>query len=406
MKKIIKLQDLKPFINLFVKDENDREINIYHLNNVQFYQNNTYYPNVLLDSDYGVIDPVNETIQSLKSISFDKLNTTKSEVLGFNDQPLFFFIYNTDNYYHFIYDTLPYLISFFELKKRIPNLKLLMNYPNNQKINNYKFVDEFLNILSITENDIQIVNSYTEYRNLYISNSYTHDNKSNLPPRNEIYELYNNIVKIVTNKNPVYQELPKNIYISRRTWINKDTSNIGTNYTTRRKLVNEDEVVEYLKSKNFVEVFTENLSTEEKILLFDSAEHIVGPIGGGLCNVLFSKEHTKLDVINSPHFFEINKRFIFSFNNVRYNIINISSHVEEGEIKKYMRVKFDNMVGEVIDINDNIIIINVSDIDVAGWNNNNQYMKITKKMGEVEKLDEGLNSEWEINMKKLKEIIC
>ena len=61
-----------------------------------------------------------------------------------------------DNYFHFVYDTLPYLISFFELKKEIPNLKLLMNYPNFQKNKFYTFVNEFLEILNIMSTDIKI----------------------------------------------------------------------------------------------------------------------------------------------------------------------------------------------------------------------------------------------------------
>ena len=39
----------------------------------------------------------------------------------------------------------------------------------------------------------------------------------------------------------------KNIYISRRTWLNSDKSNIGTDYTSRRKMINENELVEQLK---------------------------------------------------------------------------------------------------------------------------------------------------------------
>jgi hypothetical protein len=280
-----------------------------------------------------------------------------------------------------------------------------MNYPNFQKKSHYKFVIEFLEILAITNNQIEIVDSNTLYSTIYVSNSYTHNGKSNLPPRKEVYDFYEKIVNKVKENNDLNPNLPKNIYVSRRTWINKDTSNIGTNYTTKRKLKNEDDLVDYLTKKGYKEIFTENLNTIEKILLFNNAENIIGPIGGGLCNVLFSRKKTNLKVLNSPTFFDVNKRFIYSFEKVNYDILNISSHTEVGDIKKYMRVKFDGKVGEVIEVMNDAVVINYSEFDVAGWNNEISFKKITKKINEIEKIDNGLNSEWEINLNKLKEII-
>ena len=41
--------------------------------------------------------------------------------------PVYFFTYNVDNYFHFLYDTLPYLAGYFMLKQTIPDLTLLLN---------------------------------------------------------------------------------------------------------------------------------------------------------------------------------------------------------------------------------------------------------------------------------------
>lgn len=395
--------------NLFTEDCNGRIINLYKIENVVPCGQNLFYPNVrFINEKKDLINPINEKIMSL-----DKLQSEINEIIycnakektKINSNPLFFFVYNTDNYYHFIYDSLPYLISYLELKKEIPELKILMNYPNFQKKSNYKFVTEFLEILSIGEEEIEIIDPNTKYETVYVSNSYTHDGKSNIPPRNEIYDFYKKIVNIVKNKFNTNQNYPKNIYVSRRTWVNNDLSNIGTNYTSKRKLVNEDDVVSYLIENDFVEIFTESLTTIEKILLFSSVKNIVGPIGGGLCNVLFSNEDTKLKVLNSPTFLDINQRFIFSFDMVDYEILNISSHVENTEIKKFMRVKFDDKVGEVINIKNDKLTINFSDSSVAGWNNDIVFNKVIKNIDEVEKLDEGLNSEWKIDLDLLKEMI-
>jgi len=392
-------------MKLFLKD-NNREINIYKTKKIKLIGNNIFYPNCLMYSldNNEIYKPINENIMSL--LNFED-NYSFNIDIPYNNiikSPVFFFIYNTDNYYHFVYDTLPYLISFFELKKEIKNLKLLMNYPNISKNKHYKFVLEFLEILGISYDDIIIGNQDTLYSEVYFSTSYTHDSKSNLPPRKEIYEFYQSIVNKVKSKNKI-DNLPKKIYVSRRTWIHNDLSNIGTNYTTRRKLINEDELVNNLEKIGYKEIFTEKLSTIEKILMFAQAESVIGSIGGGLCNVLFSNKNTKLYAIISPTFLDVNYRFKYSFSNVNTVYFYETSHVETDKFKKYIRVKFNNFIGEIEDINNDEILISYVDQKVAGWNSEMELKTITAKKEECELLDNGLNSAWQVNILKLLEIL-
>jgi hypothetical protein len=289
--------------NIF-KEENNRRIDVYKYSNSILTGINLYYPNVLLyeNNSEKLILPVIEKTMSLKMSSIYELYNmeynfiNQHKKLEIYTNPVFFFVYNTDNYFHFLYDSLPYLISFLNLKREIHEIKLLMQYPNEQKKSFYPFVLEFLEILNIKNEDIVIVDDITLYKTIYISTSYTHDIDSNLPPRKEIYEFYKQIVEIVKSRNQL-ENIPKKIYVSRRTWLHNNFSNIGTNYTTRRKMINEDELVEKLISEGFTEVFTENLTTIEKILYFANATHVVGAIGGGISNVLFSPKDTKLEAI-------------------------------------------------------------------------------------------------------------
>ena len=390
---------------IFEKDLNNREINIYKFENCSATGHNLYYPNVLLhkyqtDKPNMYILPLLEKTMSLNcGTIYEKNNMTwleltkKTQATHFCEYPLFFFVYNTDNYFHFLYDSLPYLISYFELKKEIPNLKLLMQYPNQQKPTFYPFISEFLEILKIYKEDIILINDFTIYKTIYVSTSYTHDFDSNLPPRDEIYKFYQNIVKMT---NPM-TNTPSKIYVSRRTWLHNDFTNIGTNYTTRRKLVNEDEIVEALEKDGFVEVFTEKLSTLEKIQYFANATHVVGAIGGGISNVLFSPKTTNLEVLVSPTFLDVNTRFKYSLNcvNVYYNMN--SQHVETTFFKTYMRVKTPNgIVGEIEKIYDNKILVSYTDGSNTGWNAQNEYKQMLLSLEEVEKMDNGLNSPWKI----------
>lgn len=391
------------FINLFKKNENGRIINVYKITNCSASGVNLYYPNVLLKTETGLILPVLERTMSLKSgtiyeKSNMKYNYTEAEITNVCETPVFFFIYNTDNYFHFLYDALPYLISYLELKRTIPDLKLLMQFPNEQKTRFYPFVSEFLELLNIGSDDIIMINKNVAYKDIFVSTSYTHDFDSNLPPREEIYEFYKNIVSLVREKHDKNIITPKKIYVSRRTWLHNDFSNIGTNYTTRRRLVNEDQLVEKLLNDGYEEVFTERLTTIEKIFYFANATHVVGAIGGGISNVLFSPKITKLEALVSPTFLDVNLRFKYSLDcvDVYYNYN--TEHAESGEFKKYMRVKAKdgNVVGEIEEIYDNKLLVSYTDGSNTGWNAENTYKQIEFNMEDVEKLDNGLNSHWKL----------
>lgn len=396
---------------IFSIDENSREINIYKFDNCIATGHNLYYPNVLLKTNDKLILPLLERTMSLlkigtiyekKNMNYEPVenNSNAIQSIQFCNIPLFFFVYNTDNYFHFLYDTLPYLISYIELKRDIPELKLLMQLPNEQRTEFYTFVLEFLEILNINQEDIILIKENMLYKEIYVSTSYTHDIDSNLPPRNEIYTFYNNIVDNVKLQYPHFVDImtPPKIYVSRRTWLHNDISNIGTNYTMRRRLVNEDVIVEKLVIDGYKEVFTERLSTVEKILYFANATHVVGAISGGITNVLFSPKTTKLEAFISPTFLDVNKRVRYSLDgvDVKYNMN--SRHVDKGEFKTYMRVKTKDgkIVGEIERIYDNKLLVSYTDGSNTGWNSQNIYKKIELSMMDVEKLDDGLNSPWEI----------
>ena len=389
--------------NIFPIDENGRKIDLYKFENCIVTGLNLYYPNVLIKFENELVLPTLERTMSLKSGTIYEKNNmmfdySEKDCKNICNIPLFFFIYNTDNYFHFLYDSLPYLISYLRLKSDIPELKLLMQYPNEQKNCFYPFINEFLEILNIFKEDIILVDENTLYSEVYVSTSYTHDIDSNLPPRKEIYNFYQNIVSIVKDNYSANVVTPQKIYISRRTWLHNDFSNIGTNYTTRRRLVNEDEIVENLKREGFVEIFTENLTTLEKILYFANATHVVGAIGGGISNVLFSPKTTKLEALVSPTFLDVNRRFKYSLDCVDVNYNFNTEHVEKTEFKTYMRVKTKDgsIIGEIEKVYDNKLLVSYTDGSNTGWNAQNHYKQVELNMEEVERLDNGLNSHWKI----------
>ena len=410
--KICNLSENLNFTELYKKDETERCIGYYKMNNISLNGRNTYYPNVLLYND-SLINPYDEMVMSLGKKSFydeEYEIINKNNILIENPYPVFFFIYNFDNYYHFLYDTLPYLFTFLELKKTIPNLKLLINYPN-QTNTFYKFNLEFLSKI-VNLNDLLIHSNYV-YKEMYVSTSLTHGGYSNNPPRKEIFQIYDILKNNIdySNINEKIKTFNK-IYISRRTWINNDTSNIGTDYTSRRKMMNEDILVESLKEKGFTEIFSENLNTDEKIFLFSNADIIVGAIGGGMANLLFSKSVSKSYVFVTPYFLDINYRFKYSMEhtNIQY-VRDVTTYIEDKNqiIPLYCRVKIKNCeqsIGEisVYDCTNHKYLVKLSN-GVAGFNNKSIFENKWFLSNEFELLDHGLNSPYIINIGLLLEII-
>ena len=222
----------------------------------------------------------------------------------------------------FIYDTLPYLYSYFNEKEIHPDLKLLVSPPEG-KDDLYPFVWESLELLGITRKDVVFLNPETLYNTVVVGSSLTHNGLSNTPPHSGVFDIINRM-------KGDYQG-PEKIYVSRRTWLHNNLDNIGTNYTERRRCVNEDEMAELFKLYGYEEVFCENMTMKEKIGLFNSAKYVAGPIGGGMCNVIFSPPETKVISINSPLFFDVNKRFEYSMSHTQLHHFNDTEFVEKVE---------------------------------------------------------------------------
>jgi len=405
--KCVKLSDTHIHERFLKSDKNGRAVSHFKLNDVYCVGSNMLYPNVKLfaTKEQIVFEPLEEEIMSLKKIAKNievevEVDVTYTQNLIVVN-PVFYFVYNTDNYFHFLYDTLPHIISYMHIRKTIPHLKLLMSYPNESKKEAFQFVIETLELFKIYKKDVLYIRKNTLYSEIHISSSYTHGINSNLAPRKEVYDLYDSI--FVKSD----QQYPEKVYVSRRSWLHGDYTNIGTNYTSRRKMMNEDELVFRLEKEGFIEVFTENMSMKDKISMFRFANKIVGPIGGGMTNILFSKKPVVVVPILSPTFLDVNKRFSFCFKDLDVKYANKSIHYENDVLKKYMRVEtIDGKVGEITNIDKNLITINYTDVTVAGWSNSVTFKTATFDRADVTQIDHGLNSEWVSNIDEVIECLA
>ena len=301
----------------------ERNINIGYFKNCIVEGISDHYPQPLIKSGDELLLPTIEMFMSLgRGTIYEsdmEWKCTNTNINKIETVPVFYFVYNCANYFHWIYDTVSYLYSYFEEKKRIGNLKLLINVPEG-KGDLYPFVYETLSLLGIKKEDLIFLDRETQYETMVIASSLTHNRMSLEPPHEGVFSIINSMEGDILNKE-------EKIYVSRRTWTQPKSDNIGTDYTTERMCMNEDDVVDLLQSHGFKEIFCENFSMKEKIGMFRFAKFVVGPIGGGMSNVLVCKPDTKVISINSPEFFKINKRLEYALNHTNLYMFNDTKFV-------------------------------------------------------------------------------
>lgn len=219
----------------------------------------------------------------------------------------FFYLYTIPlvNYYHMLLDGVGCLTRYFELRKTIPDLKLLLNCTPRSKggvVVHPPFVVELLDLLEI---DYEFTDEHCVYENVYFGDTQGQDETGKrITPADVQYELLQSCIARAhaTAQAPVYQQ----VYLSRRAHANpminrKDL--IGEDNTVKRGLTNEDEVVDILCELGYTEVFGENYSLAEKIVLFSGMKKYISTAGAGVANILWTMPNAvSVGGIHTPGF--------------------------------------------------------------------------------------------------------
>ena len=175
----------------------------------------------------------------------------------------------SDTYYHWIFDILPriYLLqqagTFDEIDMFVlPELK-------------YEFQKSSLAYFKIPQ--IKIV-QISEYESILAENLIVPSLPSELGTVNKwaLNFIRNSFLDLSKSIKPF-----RHIYISRKN-------------STSRKLLNENEIAEFLSGLGFDIIESENMPFEKQVILFSEAAVVISPHGSGLSNVVFCKKNTKV----------------------------------------------------------------------------------------------------------------
>ncbi|MBI2344841.1 glycosyltransferase family 61 protein [Candidatus Dependentiae bacterium] len=183
-----------------------------------------------------------------------------------------------DNYFHFLN----------ELLSRLALLEISgIHYDWLYIPNNREYMKAFLKLWGIDQSkiispdgddfciqaDMLVIPSFVN------NTSIGHKQVGNFIRPELLLYVKNKLLRSIESNN-VNSSFSKRVFISRK--------------DTRRRILNEDQVFDFFKAKNFERYELSKMSVIEQIILFSQAEYIVGEHGAGLSNILFCKAGTKV----------------------------------------------------------------------------------------------------------------
>ena len=202
----------------------------------------------------------------------------------------------TDNYYR---NMLTFLPRIFFINEKEINIAIHRNSSNKWRI----FISEILRQLKIK------VKKY-----IYLDDDFYIFNKSQIP------QFFDESTSIKILKKCLFAKQKENklkIYVSRQN-------------SRSRNLINEEDIIDEMKSKNFMIIDTKNMSVFEQIDIFSSAKIIISPTGSALTNIIFCSEGTKIIEIVPKYNFEYEQSFKNKYSRI-CNILNLNYQFIEAD---------------------------------------------------------------------------
>ena len=212
------------------------------------------------------------------------------------------------NYGHWILDTIPKLIITKKFKDLNSFDAILM--PNIKK----KFQTDSLEYFNISKNKIldgsEITHLYADKITIP-SHPYWELNKHQFETVAKVdQDILKSIRKIFLQNSSLNKKKNENIFIDR-----------SDSIFNHNKLVNNLEIIDYLKKKEFLIIKLSELSFNEQIKIFNEAKIIIGSHGAGLTNLIFCEPSTKVIEIGNPNFDCDVFRNISNIQNLNYSFI-------------------------------------------------------------------------------------
>ena len=181
-------------------------------------------------------------------------------------------------YTHWLLDTLPRLLMLRDGEDCIESFDYYVFANTSQK-----FHQECIKRLGIPESKIRTRQSNGNFFEVE-QYSYVSPPRTNFLAHQKVYELVREFFQVGNMGN----SKGRRVFISR-------------SKASRRKILNEMELIEKLSTFGFEVISFEDLSIEESAELISNASHVIAPHGAGLANLVFANSGTKVLEFFSAH---------------------------------------------------------------------------------------------------------
>ena len=285
---IIKINEDK---RIFVKNisiDNKFIYKVYKIENARLYTDRIHDTAIILDNkivdgpSFQLRNNNNSKVED--NVVFKKGTPRKLHKLNGRVMSLLTGGGGNNSYWHWMYDVLPRL----KLCSNTIDLNLIDYFllPNLKK----KFQIETLKLLKIPETKLL---SSEKFRHIqakeliltdhpYVLTNNSHNDIQRVPHWIVNWLQKNFLFYLKKNQ----EKYPKKIYI--------DRSDSTSNVSHLRTLINENEIIDFLKEENFVTLRLSELSFLDQVNYFNNADYIIGLHGGGFTNLTFCKNNTKI----------------------------------------------------------------------------------------------------------------
>ena len=284
----IKFDEDKRIKTNLIKFENNKNYNIYEIENARVYTDRIHNTAVILENkiiegpSFQLKNNNNSPIHD--NIVFERGTPRKLRKLKGTVLSLLTGGGGNTNYWHWLYDVLPRL-KLCEKVKKIEDINHFI-FPSLEK----KFQKETLDKLNIDESKILSSKKFRHFKSneiIFTDHPYVHTDNSHRDAQNIPEWIIGWLKeKFLTDLEAVKTKTPKKFFI--------DRTDPKSNAHRVRSIVNENEVKDFLIKKDFTYVRLHDLTFLEQVKHFNNAECIIGLHGGGFANISFCKSNTQL----------------------------------------------------------------------------------------------------------------
>lgn len=222
-----------------------------------------------------------------------------------------------NNYFHFLFDIIPKL-RIFEEKYSLNTV----DYFYVPGIDNWQ--KKILSLFDIPEK--KLIDSQ-RYRHIKAEKIIAIDHP--WYKKGYVQEEINNLPEwIVFFLREKFLRCSKKFEVSNKIFIDRSDSTFN-----HCKLINNQEVIEYLKTRGFQSLQVSKLDFFEQIYLFNNADMIIGPHGAALSNIVFSKPGLKLVELIPKNHPSVKCKKISKILNFNYTRIKLEK-IQDNKFKK------------------------------------------------------------------------